>query len=565
MGIKDVVFSQSARLRVARGVDTLANAVKVTLGPRGRNVVLERSWGTPLVTKDGVTVANEIDLRDQFANMGAQMVKEVAAKTGDDAGDGTTTATVLAQSIYNEGLKLVAARHNPIDLKRGIDAAVENVVKTLKKISKPVETSAEIAQIGTISANGEKEIGDLFADAMDKIGRDGVIMIEQHNGLETELEIVEGIWFDRGYLSPYFITDTEQLECVLDDPLILIHEQKISSLPDLLPLLEQVIGTGRPLLVIAEDVTGEALSALVVNQMRGALKCCAVKAPAFGDIRKEMLQDLAAMVGGKAIMEGMGVSLSAVKLADLGRAERVVVEENDTTVLEGAGDKVAIDGRIKLINAAIERTNSDYDKMKLKERLAKLAGGVAVINVGAPTELALKDKKLRIEDALAATRAAVAEGIVPGGGVALVRCLDELEKLKFTDARQYGVGIVRRAIEEPLRTIARNAGAEPSVVLQRVREGGRDKKKGGVGFGYNAETETYEDLLKAGVIDPTKVVRAALQNAASVAALLLTTEAIMAERPQPERGLSPYMNTPTAAERGPETDDFRHDDEFGVH
>jgi chaperonin GroEL len=563
MGIKDVVFSQSARLRVARGVDTLANAVKVTLGPRGRNVVLERTWGTPLVTKDGVTVANEIDLRDQFANMGAQMVKEVAAKTGDDAGDGTTTATVLAQIIYNEGLKLVAARHNPIDLKRGIDAAVELVVKTLKKISKPVETSAEIAQIGTISANGEAEIGKLFADAMDKIGRDGVIMIEQHNGIDTELEFVEGVWFDRGYLSPYFITDTEQLECVLDDPLILIHEEKISSLPDFLPLLEQVIGTGRPLLVIAEDVTGEALSALVVNQMRGALKCCAVKAPAFGDVRKEMLQDLAAMVGAKAIMEGMGVSLSAVTLADLGRAERVVVEQDDTTVLEGKGDKVAIDGRIKLINAAVERTNSDYDKMKLKERLAKLAGGVAVINVGAATELALKEKKLRIEDALAATRAAVAEGIVPGGGVALVRCLDALEKLKLPDARQYGVGIVRRAIEEPLRTIARNAGAEPSVVLQRVRQGGGGK--GGVGFGYNAETETYEDLLKSGVIDPTKVVRAALQNAASVAALLLTTEAIMAERPQPEVGLSPYQNTPTAAERGPETDDFRPDDEFGVH
>jgi chaperonin GroEL len=565
MGIKDVVFSQSARLRVARGVDTLANAVKVTLGPRGRNVVLERSWGTPLVTKDGVTVANEIDLRDQFANMGAQMVKEVASKTGDDAGDGTTTATVLAQIIYNEGLKLVAARHNPIDLKRGIDAAVELVVKTLKKLSKPVETSAEIAQIGTISANGEADIGQLFADAMDKIGRDGVIMIEQHNGIDTELEFVEGVWFDRGYLSPYFITDTEQLECVLDDPLILIHEEKISSLPDFLPLLEQVIGTGRPLLVIAEDVTGEALSALVVNQMRGALKCCAVKAPAFGDVRKEMLQDLAAMVGAKAIMEGMGVSLSAVTLADLGRAERVVVEQDDTTVLEGKGDKVAIDGRIKLINAAVERTSSDYDKMKLKERLAKLAGGVAVINVGAPTELALKEKKLRIEDALAATRAAVAEGIVPGGGVALVRCLDALEKLKLPDARQYGVNIVRRAIEEPLRTIARNAGAEPSVVLQRVRQGGGGKGKGKVGFGYNAETETYEDLLEAGVIDPTKVVRAALQNAASVAALLLTTEAIMAERPQPEVGLSPYMNTPTAAERGPETDDFRPDDEFGVH
>jgi chaperonin GroEL len=552
-------------MRVARGVDALANAVKVTLGPRGRNVVLGREWGPPLVTKDGVTVANEIDLPDQFTNMGAQMVKEVAAKTGDDAGDGTTTATVLAQIIYREGLKLVAARHNPIDLKRGIDLAVDACVKALEKLSTPVKTRDQIAQVGTISANGDASIGELFAEAMDKIGRDGVIMIEQHNGTTTDLEIVEGVWFDRGYISPYFVAGNENLECELEDPLILIYEQKISSLQEFVPLLEQVIGTGRPLLVIAEDVTGEALSALVVNQMRGTLKCCAVKAPAFGDVRKEMLLDIAAMVGAKAIMEGIGVPLSEVKLADLGRAEKVSIEENDTTILEGKGDKDAIDGRIKLINAAIERTNSDYDKMKLKERLAKLAGGVAVINVGAPTELALKEKKMRIEDALAATRAATAEGIVPGGGVALVRCLDAVDALKVGDARQYGVGIIRRALEEPLRTIARNAGADPSVVVSRVREGGADKKKGGAAFGFNAETETYEDLMKAGVVDPTKVVRSALQNAASVSGLLLTTEAIMAERPVPERGLSPYQNAPTAAERGTETNDFRHDDEFGEH
>jgi chaperonin GroEL len=541
MAIKDVVLSHPARLRVARGVDTLANAVKVTLGPRGRNVVLERTWGTPLVTKDGVTVAQEIDLGDQFANMGAQMVKEVAAKTGDDAGDGTTTATVLAQIIYHEGLKLVAAHHSPIGLKRGIDAAVANVVESLAKLSKPLKTQAEIAQIASISANGDVEIGAMLAEAMEKVGRDGFIQIEQHNGIETELDVVEGIWFDRGYISPYFITDTERLECVLEDPLILIHEQKISSLPDLVPILEQVLGTGRPLLVIAEEVEGDALPALVINKMRGALRCCAVKAPAFGDNRKELLQDIAALVGAKPIMEGIGVNLSEVKLADLGRAKKVIIEQDDTTILEGAGSREAIDGRITLINAAIEKTNSDYDKMKLRERLAKLAGGVAVINVGAPTELALKEKKMRIEDSLAATRAAVAEGIVPGGGVALVRCIEGLDKLKFDDARQYGVAIIRRALEEPLRQIAKNAGADASVVVQRVREGGG---KGKSGFGYNAETEVFEDLIAAGVIDPTKVVRAALQNAASVAGLLLTTEAIMAERPGPAVQMTGYPQAP---------------------
>jgi chaperonin GroEL len=555
MAIKDVVLSQPARLRVARGVDTLANAVKVTLGPRGRNVVLERTWGTPLVTKDGVTVAQEIDLGDQFANMGAQMVKEVAAKTGDDAGDGTTTATVLAQVIYREGLKLVAARHNPIDLKRGIDAAVANVVATLAKLAKPLKTRDEIAQVATISANGDEEIGKLLADAMEKVGRDGFISIEQHNGIATELDIVEGIWFDRGYISPYFVTDTERLECVLEDPLILVYEQKISSLPEFVPLLEQVIGTGRPLLVIAEEVEGEALPALVVNKMRGALRVCAVKAPAFGDNRKELLQDIAALVGAKPIMEGIGVPLSEVKLADLGRAKKVIVEQDDTTILEGQGDKESIEGRVSLINAAIEKTNSDYDKMKLRERLAKLSGGVAVIKVGAPTELALKEKKMRIEDALAATRAAVAEGIVPGGGVALVRCIEGLTKLKFDDARQYGVDIVRRALEEPLRQIARNAGADGSVVVNRVREGGKKNAS----FGFNAETEVFEDLVAAGVLDPAKVVRAALQNAASVAGLMLTTEAIMAERPVPFEGLTPYPQAPQMPEpKGVKMDD--HDE-----
>jgi chaperonin GroEL len=557
MAIKDVVLSQAARRRVARGVDTLADAVKITLGPRGRNVVLERSWGAPLVTKDGVTVANEIDLGDQFANIGAQMVKEVAAKTGDDAGDGTTTATVLAQIIFREGLKLVAAHHSPIDLKRGIDAAVENVVATLAKLAKPLKTRAEIAQVATISANGDSLIGDMLADAMEKIGRDGVITIEQHNGMETELDVVEGLWFDRGYISPYFVTDNEEMECVLEDPFILVHEQKISSLPDLVPLLEQVLGTGKPLLIIAEDVEGEALSALVVNKMRGALVCCAVKAPAFGDIRKEMLQDIAALVGARPIMEGIGVRLSDVKLADLGRAKSVVVEQDDTTIMEGAGNKEAVDGRVRLVNAAIERTNSDYDKTKLRERLAKLAGGVALIKVGAPTELELKEKKARIEDALGATRAAVAEGIVPGGGVALVRCIDALAKLKFDDGRRYGVAIVRRALEEPLRQIAKNAGADASVIVQRVREGLRAH---GVAFGFNAETEAFEDLIEAGVIDPTKVVRVALQNAASVAGLLLTTEAIMAERPKPIEPLTPYPNSPPPHMRGNEKSLEEEDD-----
>jgi chaperonin GroEL len=534
MGFKDVVHAQSARKRVARGVDALANAVKVTLGPRGRNVVLGREWGAPLVTKDGVTVANEIDLHDVFANMGAQMVKEVAAKTGDDAGDGTTTATVLAQKILHEGLKLVAARHNPIAIKRGIDAAVEAVTKAIAKLAKPLETHEEIARVGTISANGEAEIGEMIAKAMDEVGRDGVITIQLHNSVETELEIVEGLRFDRPYISPQFVTKPESLECELEDPFILVYEPKISSLQEFVPLLEQVIGTGRSLLVIAEKVEGDALSALVINKLRGVLRCCAVEPPGYGSVRKEEMQDVAAFVGAKPIMEGIGVPLSEVKLADLGRAKRVVIDLDDTTIFGGAGTREAIDGRVAAIKKAIEGSNSEWDKGKLQERLAKLAGGVGLIKVGGHTELEMNEVKARIEDALSATRAAIEEGLVPGGGVAYVRCIKALDALKFEDGRRYGVDIVRRALEEPLRQIARNTGADPSVVVRKVRDG-----KGA--FGFNAETDTFEDLVEAGVVDPAKVVRAALQNAASVAGLLLTTEAMMAEPVKPvfERGSHP--------------------------
>jgi chaperonin GroEL len=521
---------------VARGVDTLANAVKVTLGPRGRNVVLGRSWSAPVVTKDGVTVAQEIDLPDIFQNIGAQMVKEVASKTGDDAGDGTTTATVLAQKILSEGLKLVAARHNPIAIKRGIDAAVEVVTKEIARLAKPLKTHAEIAQVGTISANGDGGIGELIAAAMDDVGRDGVISIQLHNAVETELEVVKGLRFDRPYISPQFVTKADSLECELEDPFILVHEQKISSLPDFIPLLEQVIGTGRPLLVIAEKVEGDALSALVINKLRGTLKCCAVEPPGWGTVRKEELQDVAAFVGAKPIMEG-SMSLSEVKLADLGRARRIVVDLEDTTIFDGAGTREQIDGRIALIKRTIARSNSEWDKGKLQERLAKLAGGVALVHVGGHTELEMNETKMRVEDALAATRAAVAEGLVAGGGVAYVRCLAALDKLKFDDGRRYGVDVVRHALVEPLRTIARNAGADPSVVVHRVREG-----KGG--FGYNAETDSFEDLVKAGVIDPAKVVRAALQNAASVVGLLLTTEAMMAEPVKVEMVRGSHPQTP---------------------
>jgi chaperonin GroEL len=539
MGFKDVVHSQSARMRVARGVDMLANAVKVTLGPRGRNVVLGREWSAPVITKDGVTVAQEIDLPDIFANIGAQMVKEVAAKTGDDAGDGTTTATVLAQKILHEGLKLVAARHNPIALKRGIDAAVEAVTKAIAKLATPLKTRDQIAQVGTISANGEARIGAMIADALDKVGHDGVVSIQLHNSVETELEVVEGLRFDRGYVSPQFVTRAESLECELEDPFILVYEPKISSLQEFVPLLEQVIGTGRPLLVIAEKIEGDALAALVINKMRGTLRCCAVEPPGYGSIRKEELQDVAAFVGAKPIMEGIGVPLSEVKLADLGRAKSVVVDLEETTIFGGAGTREQIDGRVALIKKTIAGSNSEWDKGKLEERLAKLSGGVALVKVGGHTELEMNEVKMRIEDALAATRAAAAEGLVPGGGVAYVRCIDALGRLRFDDGRQYGVNIVRRALEEPLRQIARNAGADPSVVVRKVREG-----KGA--FGFNAETDRFEDLFAAGVIDPAKVVRAALQNAASVAGLLLTTEAMMAEPVKLELERVSHPQTPAA-------------------
>jgi chaperonin GroEL len=557
MAAKDIRFSQSARRSVARGLNALADTVKVTLGPRGRNVIVERPWGAPLVTKDGVTVAKEIDLKDAFQNMGAQIVKEVAQKTADVAGDGTTTATLLAQIIYNEGCRLVEARHNPTDLKRGIEEAVAKVVKALEELSKPIKDQSEIAQVGTISANGDEKIGAMLAEAMEKVGKEGVITIEENRTTDTVLDVVEGMQFDRGYLSPYFVTDAERLEVVLENPFILVHEKKISSLKDLLPLLEQVARAGKPLLIIAEDVDGEALAALVVNKLRGTLQVCAVKAPGFGDRRKEMLKDIAAMTGAKAIMEDLGIKLEGLPLTDLGRAKRVIVDNEDTTITEGAGKKADIEGRIKLIKKETEDTNSDYDKDKLQERLAKLAGGVAVIRVGAASDAEIKERKARVEDALHATRAAVQEGIVPGGGVALVRCEGALKNLKFDDDRQYGVNIVRRALEEPLRQIARNAGLDSSAVLMKVREG-----KGA--FGLNAATETYEDLVKAGVIDPTKVVRVALQNAASVAGLMLTTEALIAERP--DKGpVTPQEAAPQQPSGGGSDYEDEHDDHHDDH
>ncbi len=525
MAAKDIVFSQSARASIASGLNILANTVKVTLGPRGRNVIIEKSWGSPTVTKDGVTVAKEIELEDKLANMGAQMVKEVASKTSDIAGDGTTTATVLAQAIYTEGSKLVAAGHNPMDIKRGIDAAVVKIVENLKDQSKPTKGKTEIAQVGTISANGETVIGDILAEAMEKVGKEGVITVEEAKSMETTLDVVEGMQFDRGYLSPYFVTDAERMEVVLEDCLILIHEKKLSNMKDLLPLLEQVAKSGKPFLIVAEDIEGEALATLVVNKLRGTLHVAAVKAPGFGDRRKEMLNDIAVLTGGLAVTEDRGIKLEGITLKDLGRAKRVTIDKDNTTIVEGAGKKVDIEGRVKQIRVQIEDTTSDYDREKLQERLAKLVGGVAVIKVGAATESEMKEKKARVEDALHATRAAVEEGIVPGGGVALIRALSALEGLKFSDDRQYGVNIIRRSIEEPLRQIAANAGVDGSIVVEKVKNG-----KGA--FGFNAATEEYEDLVKAGVIDPTKVVRAALQNAASVASLMLTTEALIAERPK---------------------------------
>ncbi|HKV71992.1 MAG TPA: chaperonin GroEL [Gemmatimonadales bacterium] len=530
MAAKFLEFNVEARARLKRGVDQLADAVKVTLGPKGRNVVIEKKFGNPTVTKDGVTVAKEVELEDEIENMGAQMVKEVATKTSDLAGDGTTTATVLAQAIYREGLKSVTAGVNPMALKRGIDKAVETIIEELKKISVPTKGRKEIAQVGTISANGDKEIGDKIADAMDKVGKDGVITVEEAKGLETTLETVDGMQFDRGYLSPYFVTDPEKMEAVLEDAYVLIHDKKISSMKDLLPALEKVAQSGKPLLIIAEDVEGEALATLVVNKLRGTLKVAAVKAPGFGDRRKEMLIDIEKVTGGKVVAEEKGMKLENTVLGDLGQAKRIVVDKDNTTIVGGRGKQADIQGRIGEIRAAIDKSTSDYDKEKLQERLAKLAGGVAVINVGAATETEMKEKKARVEDALHATRAAVEEGIVPGGGSALLYCQKSLEKLRGgDDDEKIGVDIVRRAIEEPIRMIAQNAGAEASIVVGKVKES-KDKN-----FGYNASTDEYEDLVAAGVIDPTKVTRTALQNAASIAGLLLTTECVVAEKKEKEK------------------------------
>jgi chaperonin GroEL len=528
MPAKIVKFGEDARAKVLRGVNVLTDAVTVTLGPRGRNVVLEKSWGAPNVTKDGVTVAKEIELPDKFENMGAQMVKEVASKTSDVAGDGTTTATVLARSIFTEGAKMVAAGHDPMNLKRGIEKAVATVVEELKKQSKSTRGKDEIAQVGAVSANGDTTIGEMIAEAMEKVGKEGVITVEEAKGLETQLDVVEGMQFDRGYLSPYFVTDPDRMEAVLEDAYILIHEKKISSMKDLLPLLEQVARSGKPLLVIAEEVEGEALATLVVNKIRGTFACVAVKAPGFGDRRKAMLEDIAILSGGRMIAEELGLKLENVTLKDLGRAKRIVVDKDNTTIIDGAGKKQDIEGRIKQIRAQIEETTSDYDREKLQERLAKLVGGVAVIKVGAATEVEMKEKKARVEDAMHATRAAVEEGVVPGGGVALLRAQTALDELKVDEEQRFGVAIVRRALEDPLRWIAANAGQEGSVVVEKVRQ-----NKGA--YGFNAATEEYEDLMKSGIMDPTKVVRTALQNAASVAGLLLTTEAMVAEKPKEEK------------------------------
>ncbi len=524
MAAKELMFSTDARAKLKKGVDALAEAVKITLGPKGRNVVIDKKFGSPTITKDGVTVAKEIELSDAIENMGAQMVKEVATKTSDLAGDGTTTATVLAQAIFREGLKNVTAGANPMELKRGIEKAVEAVVEELQRSSTKTTGRKEIAQVGSISANNDKEIGELIADAMEKVGKDGVITVEEARGLETTLETVEGMQFDRGYLSPYFITDPEKMEAVLETPYILIHDKKISAMKDLLPLLEKAAQSGKPLVIISEDVEGEALATLVVNKLRGTIKVCAVKAPGFGDRRKEMLNDVAVLTGGKVISEELGFKLENTVLADLGQAKRVVIDKDNTTIVDGKGKPDAIKGRIAEIKVAIEKSTSDYDREKLQERLAKLSGGVAVVHVGAATETEMKEKKARVEDALHATRAAIEEGIVPGGGVALVRAQSVLDKIRGTEDEKIGVEIVRRALEEPLRMIAQNAGAEGSIVLAKVRES-KDKN-----FGYNAQTDVYEDLVKSGVIDPTKVTRTALQNAASIAGLLLTTECVVVER-----------------------------------
>ena len=531
MAAKEIIFDEKARQAVLSGVQTLAKAVKVTLGPRGRNVVLDKKWGSPTITKDGVTVAKEIELEDRYENMGAQMVREVATKTSDVAGDGTTTATVLAEAIFREGLRNVTAGSNPMGIKRGIDKAVKAVVEDLKKLSKPVKDTKEILQVATISANGDSEIGQKIAEAMEKVGKDGTITVEEARSMETTLDLVEGMQFDKGYISPYFVTDKETMEAVLDDGYILIYEKKLSNMKDLLPLLEKVAQKAKPFLLIAEDVEGEALATLVVNKLRGTLSACAVKAPGFGDRRKAMLEDIAILTGGKLITEDLGIKLENVKIEDLGRAKRVTVDKENTTIVEGAGKSSDIQGRIALIKKQIEDTTSDYDKEKLQERLAKLAGGVAVVNVGAATETEMKEKKARVEDALHATRAAVEEGIVPGGGVALVRCIPAIDKLKLEGDELIGANIVKRALEEPLRQIVNNAGLEGSVIVEQA-------KKEKPTIGYNVESEKFEDLFEAGVVDPTKVTRSALQNAASVAALLLTTEALIVEIPEKKKAAS---------------------------
>jgi len=534
MAAKLIQYDEEARKSILKGVNTLADAVKVTLGPKGRNVILDKSFGSPVVTKDGVTVAKEIELEDRFENMGAQMVREVASKTSDVAGDGTTTATILAQAIYREGAKTVAAGSNPMDVKRGIEKAVAAVVAELKKLSKPTKDQKEIAQVGTISANNDEAVGGIIAEAMGKVGKEGVITVEENKGLETELDIVEGMQFDRGYLSPYFVTNAEKMEVSLEDAFILINEKKISSMKDLLPILEQIAKMGKPLLIIAEDIEGEALATLVVNKLRGTLHVAAVKAPGFGDRRKAMLEDIAILTGGKMISEDMGYKLENAKIEDLGRAKKIVIDKDNSTIIDGAGKRADLEGRVKQIRAQVEETTSDYDREKLQERLAKLVGGVAVIKVGAATETEMKEKKARVEDALNATRAAVEEGIVPGGGVAYIRTLPALDKLKLEGDQQVGVNIVKKALEEPLKMIAANAGMEGSVVVEKVKE-----KKGS--FGFNARTDQYEDMIAAGVIDPTKVTRFALQNAASVASLMLTTQCMIAEKPEEKGGGMPPM------------------------
>jgi len=534
MAKKEIKYSADARMKIMTGVNALADAVKVTLGPKGRNVLLEKSWGSPTTTKDGVTVAKEIELEDKFENMGAQMVKEVASKTSDVAGDGTTTATILAQAIYREGAKLVTSGANPMSIKRGIDKAVETVVEELKKLSKPTKDKTEISQVGTVSANNDATIGNIIAEAMEKVGKEGVITVEEAKAMETTLEIVEGMQFDRGYLSPYFVTDPEKMEAHLEDPYILLNEKKISNMKDMLPVLEQIAKMGRPLLIVAEDVEGEALATLVVNKIRGTLKCATVKAPGFGDRRKAMLEDIAVLTGGQVISEDLGLKLENVTLNDLGTAKRVTIDKDNTTIVDGGGSRRDLEGRVKQIRAQIDETTSDYDREKLQERLAKLIGGVAVINVGAATEAEMKEKKARVEDALNATRAAVEEGIVPGGGVALARCIKSLEKLNLSGDEKAGVNLIKRALEEPVRQIANNAGFEGSVVVRKVMEA-----KGNEGF--NAEKGEFEDLIKAGIIDPTKVTRFALQNAASVAGLLMTTEAMVAEKPEKKAAAMPQM------------------------